>query len=135
LCAEHSKAIHLILNLNTELEYRKVLSLGELPLSPYPINDFHLIDCVAIGLGIKSRFPIDYPSAWQVSGVGRAFIRPNPLWVVRRVLSPPTKTKFVACHPYIREAKVETTTGPASPQQASTFRVRQSCPYPLSNSE
>ena len=23
--------------------------------------------------GLKSRLPIDYPSAWQVSGVGRAF--------------------------------------------------------------
>ena len=26
--------------------------------SPYPINDFHVIDCVAIGFGMKSRLPV-----------------------------------------------------------------------------
>ena len=25
--------------------------------SPYPINDFHVIDCVAIGFGMKSQLP------------------------------------------------------------------------------
>jgi len=46
--------------------------------SPYSISDFREIDCIAIGLGMKSRLPIDYPSAWQVSGVGSAFFIPNP---------------------------------------------------------
>jgi hypothetical protein len=34
-----------------------MLALGKLLLSPYPINDFHLIECVAIGFGMKSRLP------------------------------------------------------------------------------
>jgi len=31
--------------------------------------------------------------------VGRAFIRPNPVWVVRSLPSPPTRIKSFACRP------------------------------------
>jgi len=38
--------------------------------------------------GLKSRLPIDYPSAWQVSDVGRAFHRHNLAEVIRRAVLP-----------------------------------------------
>jgi hypothetical protein len=49
-----------------------VLSLGKLLLSPYPINDFHLIECVAIGLGMKSQvaFPLTIPACGFRRGMG-----------------------------------------------------------------
>ena len=39
----------------------------------------------------ESRLPIDYPSAWQVSGVGRAFHRHNPAEV-------PGRAVLLCCH-------------------------------------
>jgi hypothetical protein len=56
--------------------------------SPYSISDFRVIDCIAIGLGMKSRLPIDNPGAWLGSGVGRAFHRHNLTEVVGRAVLP-----------------------------------------------
>jgi hypothetical protein len=66
---EHSKALRLILKLID----RNVLSLGKLLLSPYAISDFQPIECVAIGLGMKSRLPIGNPGIWLDSGAGWGF--------------------------------------------------------------
>jgi hypothetical protein len=71
-----------------------VLSLGKLLLSPYPINDFHLIECVAIGLGMKSRLPIDDPGVWLASGAGWAFLVLNQAQVVVRAALYQRATNF-----------------------------------------
>jgi hypothetical protein len=50
------------------------------------LNDIPVIDCVAIGLGMKSRLHIDNPGVGLDSGAGWAFFRQNsaknPLSVV-----------------------------------------------------
>jgi hypothetical protein len=45
--------------------------------NPHPTSDFQVIDIATSGLGLKSRLHVDYPGAWLVFGVGRAFV-PDP---------------------------------------------------------
>jgi hypothetical protein len=44
------------------------LPLGPLLRSPYPIDDFHVIDCVAVGFGMKSRLPV-LDATWAQIGL------------------------------------------------------------------